>query len=694
MSEGELELNEASLRVIEELGAHMPGGFFIYQAEAPEELIYANLACCEIFGCDDMEQFRELTGFTFRGLVYPEDYAAISASIVQQIDENKDKMDHVEYRIVRRDGAIRWVEDYGHYAKSTLHGGIFFVFISDITEKRRLLEQDKALRYAVIEALSESYSSLWIIQDVETEQFSLYRGDSAVGSIHVAPIQAAMAEQRYSRAIATYIQTMVAACDRARLHQELALPALVERLRERPQFSTNYLRQLDDGSARYFRAEYALVHMPDGKLGIVCGFKDVDADVRRDQAMQKALRDAEEAIANAKNDFLTNMSHDIRTPMNAIVGYTNIAKEHLHDPDTLRDTLEKIASSSHFLLSMINDILDISKIEKGEMKLSLAPCNLEAVFRHIEDITSLQARRKRLEIGYHRESVRHFRVMADELRLEQVLINIIVNAIKYTPEGRVVDLYAQELGPGEPGRVRYRFIIRDTGIGISEDYLPHIFDSFTRGQRTTVNQVQGSGLGLSITAKIVELMGGTISVRSQLGVGSEFTVELELEILGEAETPAPEDIGCSEADLAGKRVLIVEDNDMNAEIAAMILEQFDIRSERAENGKLGVDLLRSSPPGHFDGVLMDIQMPVMNGYEATRAIRGFDRQIPIIAVSANSYPEDVQESLNSGMNAHLAKPYEPEALLKLLQIYLCPQIRPQAQGTRDAIKENTTGSAV
>ena len=678
MSEGNLELNEASLHVIEELGAHMPGGFFIYRAEAPEELIYANRACFEIFGCADLEQFRALTGCTFRGLVYPEDYAAISASIVQQIGAHEDKLDHVEYRIVRRDGAIRWVDDYGHYAESVRYGGIYFVFISDITEQRLLQEQDNAVRYAVIEALSESYHTLWLIHDVETERFSLYRGDTVAGSVHAAPIRAAMAEQRYSRAMEAYIQTVVAECDRARLRQELALPALVERLREQPQFNTNYLRKLDDGSERYFRVEYALVHMPDGKLGMVCGFKDVDADVRRGQAMQKALREAEEVIANAKNDFLTNMSHDIRTPMNAIVGYTNIAKEHIHDPETLRDTLEKIASSSHFLLSMINDILDISKIEKGEMRLNLAPCDLTAVFRRIEDITSLQARRKKLEIGYHRESVRHFRVLADELRLEQVLINIIGNAIKYTPEGKEVDLYAQELGPGEPGKLRYRFVIRDTGIGISEDYLPHIFDSFTRGQRTTVNRVQGSGLGLAITAKIVELMGGAISVRSELGVGSEFTVDLELETLEEA-SPAPEEAGCSEADLAGKRVLIVEDNDMNAEIAAMILEQFDILSERAENGKLGVDLLRASPPGHFDGVLMDIQMPVMNGYEATRAIRGFDRQIPIIAVSANSYPEDVQESLNSGMNAHLAKPYEPEALLKLLQTYLCPQ-----RGRREA----------
>ncbi len=361
------------------------------------------------------------------------------------------------------------------------------------------------------------------------------------------------------------------------------------------------------------------------------------------------------------------MSHDIRTPMNAIVGYTNIARSNMDDPETVTNALEKIGSSGHYLLSLINDILDISKIESGKMQVSLGPCDLGAIFRRIEDITALQAKNKSLTITYQHDSVRHFKVNADELRIEQVLVNIVSNAIKYTPAGKTVDLIAEE-EPAEGNRYRYRFIVRDTGIGISEDYLPHIFESFTREEKTTVNRIQGTGLGLSITAKVVELMGGTISVKSTLGEGSEFAVELELESLeNEIEDRGSED---DEIDLTGCRVLLVEDNEINAEIACMILSQYGIEADLAGNGKIGLDQVKDHEDGYYDAVLMDIQMPVMNGYEAARAIRGLEggyyRRLPIIAMSANAYDEDVKDCLASGMNGHIAKPFNPDDLLKLL----------------------------
>ena len=374
-----------------------------------------------------------------------------------------------------------------------------------------------------------------------------------------------------------------------------------------------------------------------------------------------------EARTNARNDFLANMSHDIRTPMNAIVGYTNIAKSHKDDPEAVTNALEKIGSSSHYLLSLINDILDISKIESGKMQVNLGPCDLESIFHHIEGITALQARNKALIITYQHDSVRHVKVNADELRIEQVLVNIVSNAIKYTPSGKTVDLIAEEES-AEGNKNRYRFIVRDTGIGIGEDYLPHIFESFTREEKTTVNRIQGTGLGLAITAKVVELMGGTISVKSKLGEGSEFTVELELEALEiENENKEPEnDI----IDLAGCRVLLVEDNDINAEIAKMILSQYKIEVDRARNGQIGFEQMQKNESGYYDAVLMDIMMPVMNGYESTKAIRALDgdyyKRVPIIAMSANAYDEDVKACLAAGMNAHIAKPYNPDNLLKLL----------------------------
>jgi CheY-like chemotaxis protein len=306
------------------------------------------------------------------------------------------------------------------------------------------------------------------------------------------------------------------------------------------------------------------------------------------------------------------------------------------------------------------------------MQLSHNPCNLLEVFRRIEDITLLQAKNKSLNIRYDRGSVKHTLVNTDELRLEQILINIISNAIKYTPEGKDVELIVGEEEMPGTGKNRYRFIIRDTGVGISEEYLPHIFESFTREENTKLNRVQGTGLGLAITAKVVEMMGGTISVKSKVGEGSEFTVVLEMDELQERREEA--DRAPVEADLSGRRVLLVEDNEINAEIAVMILSQYGLLTERAKDGQEGFEKVRISGEGYYDAVLMDIQMPVMNGYEASSAIRAMEgsyfKHVPIIAMSANAYDEDVRDSLRSGMNAHIAKPYQPEDLMAMLGRYI------------------------
>ena len=809
------DLTEDTLPIIEEIGGHMPGGFFIYKAEKPEELIYANKPVFDIFGCADLKEFRELTGFTFRGMVFPDDYDSITASIVQQIDASEDQMDYAEYRITRRDGRIRWVDDYGHYCKTKSYGGIYVVFISDITEKREQRETDKATRDAVISALTNAYNTVWLISDVVTEKSTLYHTD--MDEAHSEAIRNALSHARYTDTKTEYVATMVAKEDQERMQEEIGLPYILKQFESRNSFTVSFVRMLENGP-RHYLVDLIKVFMPGGRIGVMMGFRDVDEDVRHRQAMQQALEyarketevlrlaaakrmtyekvakalagdyfgiyivdpdtekfveysstedydklgveksgdhffsvsrknmerlvfsedrerilnifcrekvmsilerdgiftmkyrllsgdtpiwvslkatllqdedgrhliiganniDAQmkreleyqqhvaEARTKARNDFLANMSHDIRTPMNAIVGYTNIAMNHIDKPEMVSDALEKIGSSSHFLLSLINDILDISKIESGKMQINCAPCDLGDIFRRIEDITALQARNKSLVITYRHDSVRHCRVNADELRIEQVLVNIVSNAIKYTPEGKTVDLIAEE-EPTEGNRYHYRFIVRDTGIGISEDYLPHLFESFTREEKTTVNRIQGTGLGLAITAKVVELMGGTISVKSTVGEGSEFTVDLELESHEESHGAESEN---SLIDLSGRHVLLVEDNDINAEIACMILSQYGVAAERAENGQAGLEQVQKHESGYYDAVLMDIQMPVLNGYEATRAIRALEgsyyQALPVIAMSANAYDEDVKACLAAGMNAHIAKPFSPEALLKLL----------------------------
>ena len=815
MNEKHFDLTEDTLPVVEEIGGHMPGGFFIYNAEEPEELIYANKPVFDIFGCADLAEFKALTGFTFRGMVHPEDYGRITASIAQQIGASEDQMDYAEYRITRRDGRVRWVDDYGHYCRTKSYGGIYVVFISDITEKREQRETDRATRDAVISALTNAYNTVWLISDVETEKSTLYHSD--MDAAHAEAIRNALGHARYTDTKTEYVATMVAEEDQKRMQEEIGLPYILKQFETRNHFTVSFVRMLESGP-RHYLVDIIKVSMPGGRTGAIMGFKDVDEDVRHRQAMQQALEDAQrateayrqaaaahltyakvaqalagdyfgiyivdpdtenfveysatreydelgveksgtdffalsrtnmerlispedrervlgtfhkekvmsilerdgsftmkyrlmagetpfwvslkatllqdgdgrhliiginnidaqmkrelqyqqhvaEARTKARNDFLANMSHDIRTPMNAIVGYTNIAKGHMDEPETVTNALEKIGSSSHYLLSLINDILDISKIESGKMQINLAPCDLTDVFRRIEDITALQARNKSLVITYQHDSVRHCRVKADELRIEQVLVNIISNAIKYTPAGKTVDLIAEE-GPAEENRRHYRFIVRDTGIDISEEYLPHLFESFTREEKTTVNRIQGTGLGLAITAKVVELMGGTISVQSKVGEGSEFTVDLELESLEECPDEAPES---DTADLSGCRVLLVEDNDINAEIACLVLSQYGVAAERAENGQAGLELVQKHPGGYYDAVLMDIQMPVMNGYEATQAIRALKgaeyKALPIIAMSANAYDEDVKACLAAGMNAHIAKPFQPEALLKVL----------------------------
>ena len=518
-------------------------------------------------------------------------------------------------------------------------------------------EEDRITYSRVAQALAGDYFSIYVV-DPDTGHYSEYSMTSEFDRLGIGK-----SGEDFFNVSREVISQEIYSGDRDRFLRIFSKEKILAILDRDGSFTTKY-RLMQGDEPVYVSMKATLLNDKDGKH-MIMGTNNIDAQMKREEDYRQQMAAAR---TSARNDFLANMSHDIRTPMNAIVGYTNIAKQNSDDPEAVQNALDKIGSSSHFLLSLINDILDISKIESGKMQLSTNPCNLEEVLRRIEDITQLQAKNKSLKITYRHDGMRHYMVNADELRIEQVLINIISNAIKYTPEGKEVDLVAEEEALDTPGKNRYRFIIRDNGIGISEEYLPHLFESFTREENTKLNRVQGTGLGLAITAKVVEMMGGTIDVKSKVGEGSVFTVELDLDELvdntASAETLVPEE------DLAGCRILLVEDNEINAEIAEMILTQYGMVPERARNGQEGFEMVRTSGDGYYDAVLMDIQMPVMNGYESSRAIRALDgeyfRTLPIIAMSANAYDEDVRESLNSGMVGHIAKPYAPEALKALL----------------------------
>lgn len=1123
------ELNEQTMNIVREIGRHMPGGFFIYKATGNEELLYVNTAVLKIFGCDTLEQFRALTGFTFKGMLHPDDYASVSSSIVEQIKNSDDHFDYVEYRIIRKDGSVRWVDDYGHYTDTEAYGGIYYVFISDITEKYEKINSDLAVRQAVIEALSESYHTVWLITDVETETFSLYRGDTEDKTCHSLPIRDALGKLHYSEAKDYYIESTVAPEDRERLHAELSMQSIVANLKEKPLWAVNYLRMMNDGSTRYFRIEFAKVNMPNGSMGVVCGFKDVDNEIREQNEINKALaaakkveddnrrlieemqsaakladlmgsvasllsnmpamsfsKDAEtgvylacnqpfadyahksspqevvgltdyeifdketaehfvaddqkalsmdepyiffedvpnanrtemrnlqttklkfrdasgrlctlgmcvditemtriktaeaaglakqqelesrlalqeklleeqaqreqqdkmitalasdyrsvyhvnldmndavcyradpddkaqtpegihfpyyerfkwyaensvdenyrkgfldfidpdhvrtalsseliisyrylvrrggmeyyemiriagvrhaadredhivhavglgltnidsemrsammknqalsealhvaEQANNAKTVFLSNMSHEIRTPMNAIIGLDSLAlrKENL-DRET-RDYLEKIGESAQHLLGLINDILDMSRIESGRMILRQEEFSFRVMLEQINTMVMTQCGDKGLKYECKVTGGLADYYFGDDMKLKQVLINILSNAIKFTDAPGVVSLFVERTAVYE-NQSTIRFVIKDTGIGMDESFLPKVFDTFTQEDSSRNNKYGSTGLGMAITKNIVELMNGTISVKSEKGVGTEFTVVVTLKncdhkdadnffidpkemrvlvvddeeiaaehariILDEAGIRAdtcydgktalhmlevmrtklepynlvlldwkmPEMDGIEvakkirklynsettiiiltsfnwdeimeeairggvdsflakplfasnviseferiarrnnmmifhekqRADINGRRILLAEDVIINAEIMKKLLNIRGITVDHAENGRIAVEMFSESPDGYYDAVLMDVRMPEMDGLEATAAIRSLDRpdaeNVPIIAMTANAFDEDVQRSLQVGMNAHLSKPVEPDRLYQTLE---------------------------
>ena len=1119
-------LTEQNLSIIEEIGMHIPGGFFIYKSEEPEELIYANKSVQNIFGCADPDEFRALTGFTFRGMVHPDDYQDISAAIRQQIDANEDRSDYVEYRIVRKDGKVRWVEDFGRYVETQAYGGIYIVFISDITEKRAMQREDVDIGNAVIAALTNTYNTVWLINDVVTEKCSLYHTD--MDEAHSEAIRNALSHARYTDTKTQYVDTMVAPEDRERMQEQIGLPYILKQFETKDHFSVNFIRALDEGP-RHYRVDFSKVNMPGGRTGVTMGFRDVEDEVREESALQAALEegkkaeeenlrlmaevqsaarlaelmgsvsslltnmpamsfskdaetrvylacnqafaeyagksspeevvgltdheifdkdtadhfveddtkalnmdgayvffedvpdatgtvfrnlqttklkfidnedrlcllgmcvdvtemarakaaeaearakreeleekfalrehieaqekqqreldsmitamasdyrsvyhvdlDADDAVCyradpedpdhmeegmhfsyaeafenyctkhvdpeyqegfrnfidinnirntlatesimayrylahrggsdyyemlrmagvrhpkdrddhtvhavgvgftvidtemretlaknqalsdalaaaeqanKAKTAFLSNMSHEIRTPMNAIIGLNNIALNEPSASDKVKEYLEKIGTSARHLLGIINDILDMSRIESGRMVIKNEEFSFAKALEQVNTIISGQCRDK--DITYDCRIIGHVDhcYIGDDMKLRQVLINILGNAVKFTPEGGKVTFTVEEISRFG-GKSTLKFVISDTGIGMAEDYLPKLFDAFSQEDSTSTSKYGSTGLGMPITKNIVELMNGSIDVESEKGAGTTFTVTITLTDsdnqmpVEEEGIPNPHEmcvlvidddpvacehaqiilgqigISCEKAysglegiemvklrharrdpydlllmdwkmpdldglettrqiraavgdetpiiiltsyswedivdearlagvdtfaakplfagtvldefrsafrrknsrlvretvDLKGRRLLVAEDMPVNAEILMMVIAMREMEADLAENGKIAVDLFAASEEGYYDAILMDMRMPVMDGLEATKAIRSMDRidakEIPIIALTANAFDEDVQRSMQAGLNAHLSKPIEPETLFETLE---------------------------
>ena len=402
----------------------------------------------------------------------------------------------------------------------------------------------------------------------------------------------------------------------------------------------------------------------------------------RKKAQMTAQKNAEEmaelaehaqAANKAKTAFLSHMSHDMRTPMNAIMGFTGIAMKN-NPSGEVRNCLEKINESSEHLLSLINDVLDLTRVESGKVKYNPVPSDVKSITDSVLDITKGFLTNRDINFKIQREEAKIPNVLADPVRLRDVLVNILSNAVKFTSDGGTITFEAQCQENGKEGYINMQYRISDTGIGMSEEFIKEVFEEFAQEDSSARTQYHGAGLGMAIVKKYVDMMGGTISVQSKKHEGTTFTVDIPLEVTDKECNKS--DTGFFEkVNLTGVNVLLAEDNELNAEIATVQLEEFGMNVERAVDGKNAVEIFRDHPEGTFDVILMDIMMPEMNGYEAAKAIRAMNdrldgKTIPIIAITANSFAEDVQASLDAGMNAHLSKPIVIDEVIKTILRYV------------------------
>lgn len=414
-------------------------------------------------------------------------------------------------------------------------------------------------------------------------------------------------------------------------------------------------------------AKTKVVHIPTGERAVLTTFVDVSDMVM----LKNALRRAEEG-SRAKSSFLFAMSHDLRTPMNAIIGYAELMEAHWGEKEVTTNYLQKLKGASQFLLALIGNVLEIARIESGKETLNEAPWNLMKLEETLDILLDGEISRKQLTVNRN-VNIRHANVYCDALKIREIIMNLLSNAVKYTSEGGKIVLDIEEKPSARDGFMTLQIRVSDNGIGISKEYVPYIFDAFTRERSSSESGIIGTGLGLRIVKSFVDLMNGDISVKSEPGKGTCFTVEISCRKIPEEELQQQMEEQPENVSLAGRRLLLAEDNGLNAEIAMTILQDADAEVELAADGKIAVDKLKDVPVGYYDAILMDIQMPNMNGYEATKAIRKLTDErakIPVIAMTANAFEEDRQAALAVGMDDYVAKPVEISELFRTIMKHL------------------------
>ena len=646
----------------------MPGGFLIYRADGEEEILYANRGLLRLLQCEDMAQFREMTGNSFRGLVHPDDLEQVEESIARQISASHYDLDYVEYRVIRRDGTVRWIEDYGHFANIPSAGGIFYVFLGDATEKRYLLDlereqiyQENRRRLEVIEGLSINYESILYV-DLDRDSIQPYRLSERTR----VQFQEKLQPLSFQWYMADYTAVWVHPEDREMVARETSVERIRERLSREKTFYINY-RVICRGELQFLQLRFVNVGGQASQL--VMGYRRVDEEVRQEmeqkQTLSQALVNANLAV-RAKNTFLSNISHDMRTPLNAISGFTALARRNLGDRQAVENYLSQVEAASQQLLALINDILEISRLEQGNISMEVKSFDLVDAMQTWSAPFQAQAQAGgkdfRLSID-----VKNVMIKGDPARLGQIINNLVSNAMKFTKAGDRVSVTLRQMDEGR--RNNYLFTVEDTGAGMSEEFLPKLFDPYEREIRFGAKDVMGTGLGMPIVKNLVTRMGGQITASSTLGKGTVFSVTLPFDV-GDAPQTAPAVEAPPAAQLEGRHILLAEDNFLNMEIATELLQMRGAQVTQAENGREAVDAFRKEEPYFFDAILMDMQMPEMDGCQATEAIRALDRPdagtTPIVALTANAFAEDISRTAQAGMDAHLAKPINIELLCATL----------------------------
>lgn len=665
----------------------MPGGFFIYRAKDHGEILFANRTVCRMAGCNTREEFRKLTGNSFRGLVHPGDIGWVEARIREQIARGQHDLDHAEYRIICRDGVVRWVEDYGHFIHSEKLGDIFYVFVSDAADKRnsriseerklqnlideydrerKLINQEYLRRLEVIEGLSVNYESILYV-NLDSDKVLPYRVSGRIEEQFRDNLQA----DGFLSYDNFYIDTWVHPDDRETFTRVTRPEYIREKLSGNKTYYINY-RIMFEGEIQYLQLRIVNVGNQKRISQVVMGYRRVDEEIRREmeqkQMLEEALNNRNLAII-ARNTFLSNMSHDMRTPLNAISGYTMLARKHLDKAEEVREYLDKIEESGRQLLDLIEKVLELSWMESRDIHITETECNLRSVMQDVYESMLPLAAEKHIRITLDTDEIRHADVRGDQEKLAQLLTYLMRNAVSYTENGGKVELTAKEVKRLPNDYVLCQFIVKDTGIGISSDFQKRIFDPFERENNTTVSGVHGTGLGLTIARDIVEMMGGTIDLESALGKGSMFTVTLSFGIQERLSAGAEEE-GNVLSQLLNMRILLAEDNEINMEIETEILTGLGFYIDQAKDGRIALEKVCNSEAGYYDMILMDIQMPVLDGWQAAKQIRMLPdperAHIPIIALSANAFESDKRKSIESGMDEHLTKPIDIPLLLRTM----------------------------